>query len=313
MGGRERCVRPRRGRGLKGRCLLFAEREQIAMSDAAGVSVRAIAAQLSDKSVVLTPQVVSFFLDRMSASAVANAAAVRPAIDSARAGRLDQAVQALKGAGDDQLAAVFLKGLALLSAGDLNAAIDKFRDALRLDSEFLPAAFYLGACYAAGATIAKRPAPGRPRSSPSRHAPFVYTLLGDALLRLSDVDQAIDVLTEARTLWPADDRSRPRRLATALVMREQAGGRHEGAAALPRRPPRGSRRPAGRDARPLRGAQRRTHDRDCADADSARFIRYADAYAAAKGPQQALVDQWRNPSKISVSTVEFNYPAGPAV
>jgi IS30 family transposase len=39
-------VRPRRGRGLKGRCLSFVEREQIAMSHAAGVSVRAIAAQL---------------------------------------------------------------------------------------------------------------------------------------------------------------------------------------------------------------------------------------------------------------------------
>ncbi len=38
-------VRPRRGRCLKGRCLSFAEREQIAMSRAAGASVRAIAAQ----------------------------------------------------------------------------------------------------------------------------------------------------------------------------------------------------------------------------------------------------------------------------
>jgi hypothetical protein len=27
--------------------------------------------------------------------------------------------------------------------------------------------------------------------------------------------------------------------------------------------------------------------------DTALFLRYADAYAAAKGPQQALVDQWR--------------------
>jgi IS30 family transposase len=40
-------VRPRRGRYLKRRCLSFAEREQIAMSHAAGVSVRAIAAQLA--------------------------------------------------------------------------------------------------------------------------------------------------------------------------------------------------------------------------------------------------------------------------
>src|SRR5687768_5169269 len=39
-------VRPRRGRGLKGRCLSFVEREQIAMSHTAGASARAIAAQL---------------------------------------------------------------------------------------------------------------------------------------------------------------------------------------------------------------------------------------------------------------------------
>jgi transposase, IS30 family len=39
-------VRPRRGRGLKGRCLSFVEREQIGLSRAAGASVRAIAADL---------------------------------------------------------------------------------------------------------------------------------------------------------------------------------------------------------------------------------------------------------------------------
>jgi hypothetical protein len=32
---------------------------------------------------------------------------------------------------------------------------------------------------------------------------------------------------------------------------------------------------------------------DTPDADKARFVRYADAYAAARGPQQTLVDQWR--------------------
>jgi transposase, IS30 family len=36
-------VRPRRGRNLKGRCLTFAEREEIALRRAAGASVRSIA------------------------------------------------------------------------------------------------------------------------------------------------------------------------------------------------------------------------------------------------------------------------------
>ena len=39
-------VRPRRGRNLKGRCLSFAEREEIALGRAAGESMRSIAARL---------------------------------------------------------------------------------------------------------------------------------------------------------------------------------------------------------------------------------------------------------------------------
>ncbi len=39
-------VRPRRGRGLKGRCLSFAEGEEIGLSRAGGLSVRAIATEL---------------------------------------------------------------------------------------------------------------------------------------------------------------------------------------------------------------------------------------------------------------------------
>jgi IS30 family transposase len=39
-------VRPRRGRGLLGRCLTFAEREEIALGRAAGESMRSIAARL---------------------------------------------------------------------------------------------------------------------------------------------------------------------------------------------------------------------------------------------------------------------------
>ncbi len=39
-------VRPRRGRDLMGRCLTFAEREEIALGRAAGESMRSIAARL---------------------------------------------------------------------------------------------------------------------------------------------------------------------------------------------------------------------------------------------------------------------------
>ena len=46
MAGREGGVRPRRGRDLKGRCLTFSEREEIALGRAGGESMRAIAGRL---------------------------------------------------------------------------------------------------------------------------------------------------------------------------------------------------------------------------------------------------------------------------
>jgi DNA-binding NarL/FixJ family response regulator len=42
----ENGIRPRRGRDLKGRCLTFAEREEIALGRAAGESMQVIAARL---------------------------------------------------------------------------------------------------------------------------------------------------------------------------------------------------------------------------------------------------------------------------
>ena len=244
-----------------------------------------------DKSAVLTPQVVSFFLDRMSAAAAADAAAVRPAIDSVRAGKFDEAMAALKDSKDDQLAAVFLKGIVLLHSGDLNGAAGKFRDALRMDSEFFSAAFYLGACYAAGGK--DREAAGAWQTSliTESNAPFVYTLLGDALLRLRDMDQAIDILTEARTLWPADDEVTIR-LGTALVMANKP------AEALKLFEPYLATHPADHERlflalRALYEARSTGRSIGTPESDRALFVRYADAYTAAKGPQQALVNQWR--------------------
>lgn len=244
-----------------------------------------------DKASVLTPQVLTFFLERLSSPAATDAAALRPAIESARAGKLDETLQALEGTGDDRLAAVFLKGIVALSKGDLKNAESRFRAALSMDSEFLPAAFYLGACYAAAGR--DRDAAGAWQTSliTESNAPFVYTVLGDALLRLRNVDQAIDVLTEARTLWPSDDQVGVR-LATALV----SGNRH--ADALKVLTPYLDAHPADTDwlflaTRALYEARAAKQVIETADADKARFVKYADAYAAAGGPRQALVDTWR--------------------
>jgi len=244
-----------------------------------------------DKTAVLTPQVVGFFLDRLSATAASSASAVQPALASVRAGRFDEAMTSLERAGDDQLAAVFLKGLVLLQRGDLNAAAGNFRNALRMDSEFYAAAFYLGACYAAGGR--DREAAGAWQTSliTESNASFIYTLLGDALLRMRSIDQAIDILTEARTLWPADDQV-GLRLGTALMMANRS------AEALKVLEPYLAAHPDDHERlfvvlRALYEARSAGRVLGTADSDKALFIRYANAYAVAKGPQQALVDQWR--------------------
>jgi VWFA-related protein len=172
-----------------------------------------------DRGSVLTAPVLGFFLDRLR-TAAANPGAVGPAVEEIRGGKFAEALETLQKAGGDQLATPFLEGLVLLAKGELNPAANKFRDALRIDSEFYPAVFYLGACYAAGGR--DREAAGAWQTSlvPDSSAPFAYAFLGDALLRLRDVDQAIDVLTEGRSRWP-DDTQIAARLETALAMKKR--------------------------------------------------------------------------------------------
>jgi VWFA-related protein len=267
-----------------------AGRPRAALPSATAISVKS-RIDAFDKSSVLTPQVVGFFLDRLGAAAATSATTVGGALDATRAGHFDAALQALKDAGNDQLATRFLKGIALLARGELNPAANEFREALRLDSEFFPAAFYLGACYAAGGR--DREAVGAWQTSliTEANAPFIYTLLGDALLRLRDGKQAVEALTEAHTHWPADN-DVTLRLGTALIM---AGQPAEGLRTLE---PYLAQHPEDGDRlflamRALYEARRSGHPIVSAEEDRATFMRYAAAYSAAKGSQQALVDQWR--------------------
>jgi hypothetical protein len=245
-----------------------------------------------ERRAVLTPEVVGFFLDRMNVGRTG--AAAEPAIAEAKAGRFDSAVEAIQRttpAGADQLASSFLGGLALYAKGELEAAAGKFRETLRIDSEFFPAAFYLGSCYAAGGK--DREAAGAWQTSlvTESDAPFVYTLLGDALLRLRDAERAVDILKEAASLWPGNEQVQLR-LGTAYAM---AGN---GAEALTTLEPYLERHPEDHERlfvalRLLYEAHTARRTITSADADRALFSKYAAAYAAASGPQQAVVDQWK--------------------
>jgi tetratricopeptide (TPR) repeat protein len=240
-----------------------------------------------DRSAVLTPQVVGFFMERMRLDANGDSSAV---VEHARAGRFDDALAVLRER-TGTVPAAFLSGLALYAKGELEPAAAKFRDALRIDSEFFPAAFYLGSCYAAGGRDDQAVGAWQLSLVTQSDAAFIFTLLGDALLRLREADQAIEVLNEAAAQWPNDEEVQVR-LGAALAM---SGKRAE---ALDKLEPYLATHPQDHDRHFV--ALRMLFDAHAAKAparsreeDLALFAKWAAAYAAAKGPHQPLVDQWQ--------------------
>ena len=238
---------------------------------------------------VLTPEIVGFALRRAGAAAAGEIPT--DVMSHARAGRIAEALERARTAGH-ALATVFLQGLLLFAAGDLEAAAVRFREALRLDSEFFPAAFYLGSCYAAGGREREAAAAWQTSlATEESSAPFIHSLLADSLLRQREIDQALDILREGIARWP-DDPALQVRLAEGLAMSARPA---EALDALDRYllgQPEDTDRlflamhlvyEAAVRGQPLASPRQ----------DLARFDRYAAAYAAHGGPQQAMIDEWR--------------------
>lgn len=242
-----------------------------------------------DRSAVLTPQVVGFFMERMNLGAGGESSAAS-VIEHAQAGRFDEALSSLR-ARTGTVPAAFLSGLALYAKADLDGAAAKFREALRLDSEFFPAAFYLGSCYAAGGRDDQAVGAWQLSLVTQSDAAFIFTLLGDALLRLRDAGQAIEVLNEAAAQWPNDEEVQVR-LGAAYAMSGKRGD------ALAKLEPYLATHPQDHERhlialRTLYEARAAGAPIRSAEEDRALFTRLAQAYAAAKGPQQPLVDVWQ--------------------
>ncbi len=242
-----------------------------------------------DRASVLTPQVVGFFMEKLNVGARGESNP-EPIVEYARTGRFDEAVKALSN-GAPSLPASFLSGLALYSKGELEPAAARFRESLRLDSEFFPAAFYLGSCYAAGGRDQEAVGAWKLSLITESEAPFIFTLLGDALLRLREIDQALEILNEAASEWP-DNEEVQVRIGTAFAM---AGKRAD---ALLKLEPYLEKHPDDQERhfvalRTLYEARAAGKPVRSTNEDRELFIRWAKAYADAKGPQQALVEQWR--------------------
>ena len=196
---------------------------------------------------------VGYFLDRLPVGAAQTLSGpVVSAIDAARHGRFDQIDATLAGADAGNLTVVFLRGLAELSRGEVNDAARTFRRTVQLSHDFFAAAFYLGACYAAAGRDRDAAAAWQTSLVTESEAPFVFSLLGDALLRQGEGAQAVDILSEARSIWPADD-GFARRLAVAYAVARRHPEADRGARAAPRR---ARRRRARLDARRVGGLRR---------------------------------------------------------
>ena len=241
---------------------------------------------------VLGRDTLQYFLQRMAAASPESAPdpSVAIAVESILDGRYDRVISNLVTADPKLLSTSFLKGLALFARGDLIPASEQFRAAIDAAPDFLPAAFYLGACYAAGGRDREAVGAWQTALITESDARIVYDVLGDALLRMQEADEAASILSEAQGKWADDDRFVPRLAAAEALRRNPKDAmalldgylaRHQA------------------DANALMLALRLLYDARSAEGrissaadDIERARRYAELYKSAGGPNQALVDRW---------------------
>ena len=123
-------------------------------------------------------------------------------------------------------------------------------------------------------------------------ARIIYDVLGDALLRLQDGDEAAAILSEARGKWSDDDRFVPRLAASEALRRNPK----ESLSLLD-----GYLTSHGDDSDALMLALRLLYEARSAGGrvfsaseDAERARRYAVLYKTAGGPSQTLVERWVN-------------------
>jgi hypothetical protein len=235
---------------------------------------------------VLGPAIVRPFLDYLEREHPVSAANA-PLVQQAREGTyMVPSDDAAMGDRDDVTLA-FIRGLALLQKKQYTPAAAWFQIALKNASDFLGAAFYLGAVHAAEGR--DNDAIGAWRMATiGEGSEAIYPMLADAQLRIGDAKAALETVAEAPEAWPSED-ARVTRIATAQAMLGQFGPALEAISGLLQRNP--------NDADMLFVAvqvlYRQHQSRALAAADRARFDQYSKRYLDANGPDAALVQTWR--------------------
>jgi tetratricopeptide (TPR) repeat protein len=244
------------------------------------------------RAAVLSRPAVGFFLDRLQpAGRPALPDVLLPALGLTRTGRFEDARAIVERAAVSHYAAPFFVGLAALARGDLDDAAQQFGASLAAAPDFLPAAYYLGACYATAGRDREAVIAWRSALIADARAPWIYTTLVDALLRTRDVAPALELLADATVRWPDSDDIRVR-LGTAQALSGQP------VEAVRTLEPYLTRHPD--DAARLLLAMRMLYEArslgvavESIAADRQRFARYAAAYQQAGGTEAEQVAAWK--------------------
>jgi tetratricopeptide (TPR) repeat protein len=155
-------------------------------------------------------------LETMLALVERRAPELKTALGEARAGRYDAAAREAFNNGD-LIVGAFLGGVDLFSKGELDEAAAQLQAAAGPRREFFPAAFFLGACYAAVGRDKDAAGVWQLALGQEVRPPVAYTLAAEARLRQGLPQSAIDILKPAYDRDPAQDEI-ARRLALAYAM-----------------------------------------------------------------------------------------------
>jgi VWFA-related protein len=210
---------------------------------------------------------------------------LKDAVVEARAGRYGPAALEALSTGD-QVAAAFLRGIDFFAKGQLDQAATQLQIAAGPRRDFFPAAFYLGACFAAVGRDRDAAGVWQMALGTDPRPAIVYTMAADARLRDGQPDSAIEILKPAYDREKTNDEI-AKRLAVAYAMTARY------AEALPIADAFLARSPSDQDmlltALIAQYEVVRSGQVVLSNVDRARIRKYAAAY---KGPERALIDKY---------------------
>lgn len=160
-----------------------------------------------DRAALLAPAVLSHFMDRLAELVPGPPVPpVAAAVAEARAGR-PQAIEAVlpPSPQKDDARTAFLRGVSLYASSRLDPALAELQAALRLRSDLLPAAVYMGACHAAAGRDQDAIGAWQTALSSETGTPVLYAVLADALVRVREPGEAAATLDEALAAFPSDE------------------------------------------------------------------------------------------------------------